>query len=71
MPMRCSISVNPFELIFNFLDRDWYWKGRFKGQRWVACCMLQASVGNNNVQERFNMGSVSELRAGRAPASRA
>ncbi|GBP62019.1 Probable cytochrome P450 301a1, mitochondrial [Eumeta japonica] len=31
--LRCSISVNPLESIFNHLDRDSSWRGRFEGQR--------------------------------------
>ncbi|GBP07135.1 hypothetical protein EVAR_92047_1 [Eumeta japonica] len=41
----CSISVNPLESIFNSLDDDSYLKKRFKGQRWVACCMLLHVAG--------------------------
>ncbi|GBP24213.1 hypothetical protein EVAR_80066_1 [Eumeta japonica] len=32
---RCSISVNPLESIFNHLDRDSQWRGRFEGRRTV------------------------------------
>ncbi|GBP75371.1 hypothetical protein EVAR_61596_1 [Eumeta japonica] len=32
----CSISVNPLESIFNHLDRDSQWRGRFEGQRGIV-----------------------------------
>ncbi|GBP09149.1 hypothetical protein EVAR_102488_1 [Eumeta japonica] len=31
----CLISVNPLESIFNSLDRDLQWRGRFEGQRFI------------------------------------
>ncbi|GBP07411.1 hypothetical protein EVAR_4781_1 [Eumeta japonica] len=46
-----SISVNPLESIFILLDRDLWWRGRFEGQRRVACRMLTHVAGKRLIMD--------------------